>query len=169
MTRVTNARLAGVAFLLYIAAAMPSTSAHLGVPTREMLSLVGSFCALVLGVTLFAITRDEDAHLALLAFSCRVMEATGGKNAAIYFSVGSLLFCALLLRGRMIPRALAWLGVAASALLVVVLPIQRVGLPGEFANWSSSLNWMMWLPMLAFEVTLALWFLVRGVAARSAR
>ena len=41
---------------------------------------------------------------------------------AFAFAVGSTLFCWLLLRGRMIPVTLAWLGVVASVLLMVGLP-----------------------------------------------
>jgi hypothetical protein len=76
---------------------------------------------------------------------------------ATFFAVGSTLFSYLLLRGRMIPIPLAWLGVIASAVLVVGLPLQLAGFfGGRFAT-------LMWLPMLAFEVPLALWLLIRGV------
>jgi hypothetical protein len=57
----------------------------------------------------------------------------------------------------MIPTALAWLGVAASALLVVGLPLQLAGF------LRGSIPMLMWLPMLAFEVPLALWLLIKGV------
>jgi len=43
-------------------------------------------------------------------------------TAAVLFAVGSTLFSYLLLRGRMIPVALAWLGVFGSALPVVRSP-----------------------------------------------
>jgi len=43
-------------------------------------------------------------------------------------------------------------------LLVVGLPVQLAGfLP-------ASLAWPIWMPMLAFEVTLAFWLLIKGVA-----
>jgi hypothetical protein len=167
MTRTTNARLAGSAFLLYIVAGITSMALHGKPHATEMLSLITSFSALVLGVTLYAITRGQDADLALLALTCRVMEAIRGEDAAIFFSVGSTLFCWLLLRGAMIPRGLAWLGVLASVLLVVILPMQRVGLLGASTGWSSSVTWLMWLPMLVFEVVLALWLLTKGVAGRT--
>jgi hypothetical protein len=81
-----------------------------------------------------------------------------GVISATFFSVGSAIFSLLLLRGRMIPVALAWLGVAASILLVALLPLQIAGvLPG-------SVTGLMWLPMLAFEVPLALWLLIKGAA-----
>ena len=64
---------------------------------------------------------------------------------------------------RMIPSALAWLGVLASALLVVILPLQLAGLFGGTMSWASSITWLVWLPMLVFEVTLALWLMIKGV------
>src|SRR5439155_2141586 len=137
-----------------------------------VLSLLECFSALVLAVTLYAITRDEDADLAMLALTCRVAEgvvagagmsrtlgliwlttATGADapdpaaahalggflfqgnfaTGATFFAVGSTLFAWLLLRGRMIPTALAWIGVFASVLLVVGLPLQLAGvLTGSF-------------------------------------
>jgi TonB family protein len=65
----------------------------------------------------------------------------------------------LFLRGRMIPVALAWLGVLASVLLVVGLPLQIAGV------LRGSITQLMYLPMLAFEIPLGLWLLIKGVAA----
>jgi hypothetical protein len=76
---------------------------------------------------------------------------------ATFFAVGSTVFSWLLLRGRMIPVSLAWLGVAASLLLVVGLPLQMTGV------LSGSITQLMWLPMAAFEIPLGFWLLVRGV------
>ncbi len=82
---------------------------------------------------------------------------------ATFFAVGSMLFSYLLLRGRMIPIPLAWLGVVASILLVVGLPLQLAGfLRGPATSF-------LWLPMLAFEVPLALWLLIKGVAPQAGR
>jgi hypothetical protein len=217
MTRKTNARLAGFTFLFYIAVAFPSmvlfgraTSgegiaaqfASIAQHATEMrvavvLSLLGCFSALVLAVTLYAITREVDADLAMLALTCRVAEgvisgisipetlgllwlATAtGVNApdpgaahalgayllkgdmavtATFFAVGSTLFSYLFLRGRLIPVALAWLGVLASVLLVVGLPLQIAGV------LRGSITQLMYLPMLAFEIPLGLWLLIKGVA-----
>lgn len=156
------ARVAGATFLIYIAAGM--TSLALGRPNvTDVLSLLTSLSALVLGVTLYMITREQGPALALLALTCRVLEAVSGE-AAIFFAVGSTLFCWLLLRGRLIPVALAWLGVLASVMLVVILPLQLAGLFGGPTSWSASITWLAWLPMLMFEVTLALWLLIKGVA-----
>ena len=137
-------------------------------PATAVLALVGSFSALVLGVTLYAITREQDPDLAMLGLTCRVIEAAPG-HGEIYFAVGSTVFCWLLLRGRMIPVALAWLGVVASALLVVLLPLQIAGFFGGPRNWSSPVTWAVWLPLLVFELTFAVWLIAKGVAAPAQR
>jgi len=168
MTRRANARVAGVTFLVYIAAGIASMALARRPHVVDVLSLVTSLSALVLGVTLYAITREEDRDLAMLALTCRVVEAIpSGGRGAFFFAVGSTIFCWLLLRGRMIPGALAWLGVFGSAFLVVVLPLQRAGLFASATTWYSGITWVMWLPMLAFELTLAGWFIVKGVDART--
>jgi hypothetical protein len=77
---------------------------------------------------------------------------------ATFFAVGSTLFAYLLLRGRMVPGALAWLGVLASILAVVVLPLQLVGILG------GPITDAMWLPLLVFEVWLGLRLIIKGAA-----
>ena len=163
-----------------------------------MLELFQCFSALVLAVTLHAVTREQDPDLAMMALICRVGEgviiATGipstlallwlataaGAGApdtasahalaayllmgnmaltATLFAAGSALFSYLLLRGRMIPVPLAWLGVIASVILVVGLPLQLAGFLRGLVTA------LVWIPMIAFEVPLALWLLIKGVAA----
>lgn len=170
MTIKTNARLAGFAFLVYIGAGIASM-ALARTPAVGVLSLLTSFAALMLGVTFYAITRDQDPDLALLAMACRVVEAVPGVGGAgaVYFAVASTIFSCLLLRGRMIPSALAWLGVVASTALVALLVIQRLGVFGNALNWSSPVTWLVWLPMLVFEVTVGLWLIIKGVASPAIR
>ena len=222
MTRKTNARIAGFTFLFYIAVGITSmvlsgratagegTAAKLAsiaqhatyVRITVILTLLAALSALVLAVTLFAITRDEDPDLAMLAMMCRVAEGitgvfvagtlgllwlatTSGANtpdtaaaqtlaafllrmdawspAAILFAVGSTLFSWLLLRGRMIPVAMAWLGVFSSVFLVVILPLQLVGLA------RAPITTFMWLPALVFELGLAMWLLIKGAAPPARR
>src|SRR5436309_4473668 len=88
MTRTSNARLAGFTFLLYIAAGIASmqVAGHAG--ATSVLAVLTSFCALVLGVTLWAITREVDPDLAMMALVCRVIEAVPGPGE-IYFAVGA--------------------------------------------------------------------------------
>jgi len=165
VTLTTNARVAGFTFLLYIVAGISSMALAGRAPVTDVLSIVTSVCALVLGVTLYALTRNQDRDLALLALLCRVVESVPGHGGgAIFFALGSTIFCWLLLRGRMIPAALAWLGTVASGLLVVLLLVQRAGVSTGASNWSSSITWIVWLPLLVFELGLAAWLIVKGVA-----
>src|SRR5438552_7224237 len=65
----------------------------------------------------------------------------------------------LLLRGRMVPVSIAWLGVFASGLLTVALPLQLAGFPtGPLTGY------YQWLPALVFQIVLALWLLIKGVS-----
>ena len=77
---------------------------------------------------------------------------------ATFFAVGSTVFAWLLLRGRIVPAALAWVGLLGSILVVMCLPLQLVGVLG------SPITDFMWLPLLAFEVPLGLWLIIKGVA-----
>src|ERR1700730_6025459 len=170
-SRQFYARLAGFTILFYIAVGFTSvvlhsratsaggtsaillriTEAASTVRVTILLELLECFSALVLAVTLYAITRDEDHELAMLALVCRVSEGVLGalgirhtlgllwlaeakagaggpvsadalgafllmpaQSAMIgapFFAVGSMIFSYLLLRGRIVPVALASLGV----------------------------------------------------------
>ncbi len=217
MTRQTNARIAGAAYLLYIVFALSemfvldgatrgdtpiarvaNAAQHLAaVRFSLILSIPTAGCAIALAVSLYGITREVDREISLLGYGCRMAEgflngipitvgaflwltAAHGTNApdaatttalltiagrlsswrtfagSWFFSIGSSAFAYLLLRGRMIPPALAWIGVVASILLVVCLPLGFGGLlQGPAAN-------VIWIPMIFFEVPLGFYFLVKG-------
>jgi len=163
----TYARVAGFTFLFYIIAGVASMSSGSGAPLTKGLLLFQSFSALVLGVSLYALTYKQGPALATLALACRMLEAVQYGESAIYFAAGSLIFSWLLLRGRLIPLALAQGGVIASALLVVILPLQLAGLLGGSMSWSAGATWLVWLPMLVFEVTLAVWLIAKGVSTEA--
>ncbi|HST07494.1 MAG TPA: DUF4386 domain-containing protein [Gemmatimonadaceae bacterium] len=99
-----------------------------------------------------------DASAIELATYLFKIEASQTISASLLFAAGSTLFSYLLLRGRMIPRPLAWLGVLGSAVLVVLLPLE---LAGFIAGASTQLAW---IPLVVFELTLAGWLLVKGIA-----
>ena len=77
---------------------------------------------------------------------------------ALFFSVGSAIFAYLMLRGRIVPAVLAWIGVVGSILAAVVLPLEFVGVV------SGPLTRLIWLPLLVFEVWLAFWLIIKGAA-----
>ena len=159
MTLTSHARVAGFAYLFYLLAGI--SSMLVPADSRGFFNIFESFSALLLGWTLYALTREQDADLALLAMLCRVIEAVPGRGE-IYFAVGNTIFCWLLLRGQMIPVALAWLGTATSAMLVGLLLVQAAR--GITTNWSSPVTWFVWLPVLIFELTFAVLLLTKGVA-----
>jgi hypothetical protein len=223
MTRKTNARLAGFMFIFYIVSGIASlmlfgrvtsgaegTAAKLAsiaqhpatVRVTVLLTLCGFVSAVALGVTLYALTRDEDRDLALLALCCRVTEGViaatsavrglqllavatmsgaapardaaaanalgglllqqGGLSASIAatcFVLASTLFSYLFLRARSIPVPLAWLGLLASVLLLIALPLELAGL--------IRVPFLLWIPMLVFELAFALWLLIKGGAMPS--
>jgi hypothetical protein len=225
MARTTTSRIAGVTLLFYIAVGIShmilmsratsaeGTAAKLAriaehasdVRVGILLGLLECFSALVLGVALYSITRDEGPEIAMLALVCRVCEgvlgaigipqtlgllwlATAGAGpgapehgtanalgayllmpgpaapiGAIFWSTGSTLFSYLLLRGRMVPATIAWLGVLSSAFLVAGLPLQLVGfLKGPPTTY-------MWLPAFIFELALGPWLIIKGVASPALR
>jgi hypothetical protein len=220
MTQRTNARVAGFAFLFYIAVGITQmvlssptqaddTTARLALVARHawrmrlniILTLVICATAVVLAAALYAITRDEDPSVAVLGLSFRVGEgvlaALGALTSlgvlwlatevaqvpatatlaelllqlqawnvtiiATFFALGSTAFSWLLLRGRLIPVPLAWLGLVASLILVVGLPLRLVDAIG------GTITQVMWLPMALFEIPLGFWLLIRGVRPAAAR
>jgi hypothetical protein len=82
---------------------------------------------------------------------------------ATFFALGSTAFSWLLLRGRLIPVPLAWIGVVASIILVIGLPLRLVDAIG------GTVTQLMWLPMAVFEIPLGFWLLIRGVRPAAAQ
>ncbi len=172
-----SARAAGVTILVYYAAAIGEIFFFRGATSPGViLSLVTVVCALVLAVTFYALTRHVDGEIALLAFACRVVEgvcnagttvaklggllqATGwiGTVSGTIFAVGSTLFAYLFLRGRTIPVPLALLGTVGSLIVIPIFVLRAFGFVSGAAVWLTS------MPLIAFELILAFWLLIRGV------
>lgn len=85
---------------------------------------------------------------------------SGVPVASVFFAVGSTVFYYLLLRGKMLPPALAWFGVLTSALLLVTVPLQLAG----YSTGPVS-GYLQWVPSLLFQLVLAPWLLIKGVAS----
>jgi hypothetical protein len=174
MSRTTAARIAGFTFLFYIAVGISSMAGAFRRPMADLATYAQNASAVILALTLFVVTRVEQPVVAVLGMIFRLAE--GGLGPALdltgitlaqptlvdatLFAIGSTFFCWLLLRGHMLPRALAWTGVIASVILVVGLPLQLGGLLGP------PFTMLMWMPMLAFEVPGGLWLLAKGVPPR---
>jgi hypothetical protein len=176
MARSAAARIAGFAFLFYIAVGIGAMAGAMRGPAAAWATYSQNAAAVVLALTLFVVTRVERPVVAALGAIFRLAEGGLGLVlhlagvslahptlvAATLFALGSTLFCGLLLRGRMLPGILAWTGVVASLVLVVGLPLQLAGL------LRAPLTMAMWMPMLAFEVPGGLWLMVKGVPRRPA-
>ena len=109
MTRTANARVAGFTFLAYIvvgilamilhgkavrgddvAGQLASISQHGSyLQIALVLDLLCGFAAIVLGVTLYALTRDQDPHLSMLGLVCRSAEGIVA-GVSVQRSVGLL-------------------------------------------------------------------------------
>ena len=99
---------------------------------------------------------SSDAMHALAAFLFRV-DGWTASAAAMLFAAGSTSFALAFLRGRLLPPVLARLGVGASVLLALLLPVQIAGWIGGTSAFT-----IMWMPMLVFEIWLAAWLIVTG-------
>ena len=176
MTRSTAARIAGFTFLFYIVVGISSMAGGFRGALAELATYAQNASAVILALTLFVVTRVEQPIVAALGMMFRLAEGALGPALALtgitisqptlvdatLFAIGSTFFCWLLMRGRMLPRPLAWIGVIASVILVVGLPLQLGRLLG------APLTMLIWMPMLAFEVPGGLWLLVKGVPSSDA-
>ena len=136
--------------------------AMLGMLCRAGEGIIGCFAVSTLGLIWLATTSGTNspdaAGAATLASFFLKRDVWSYGTSAFLFSVGSTLFAYLLLRGRMIPVALAWLGVIGSALVVVEQPLELAGFV------SGPLTQLVWIPIGLFEITLGPWLIFKGVA-----
>jgi hypothetical protein len=183
------------------AATLASLAEHAStVRLTAVLTLMTFSIAVTLAVALYALTREVDHDVAMLALCCRVgegvlaaagavrtlsllsvaaasVDATAPDQVAVQalgallldqggigvpvtatlFALGSTLYCWLFLRARSIPIWLAWLGVVASLLLVIELPLQLAGVVYGLVTY------LVWIPMAVFELVFAVWLIGNGV------
>jgi uncharacterized protein DUF4386 len=135
--------------------AMMALTFRVGEGVINAVSIVKTLALLSIATAAAGATTPDAAAQALGGVLLKV--GVGGASAFL-FSVGSTIYSYLFLRARSIPAWLAWLGVFSSILLVVLQPAQLAG----FLN--GPVTGFMWMPMLVFEVTLAFWLLIKGVA-----
>ena len=175
MTRRTNSRIAGFTFLFYIAVAFPSmvllTRATAGetmaaklsnlalhaadVRLAAVLALLGCFSALVLAVTLYALTREQDPDLALLAMTCRVAEGVSGAA-----SIPSLLGLLALVTtsGANAPETVAAQALGTFALESAPLPATFFAVGSTLFAWLFLRGrmvpvWLAWVGVLGSALT----------------
>ena len=114
------------------------------------------FLPMTLALLSMASTSAPNTALADFILTARRINPLIG---ATLFAGGSAIYAWLFLRGRVIPVALAWLGVIASGLLLIGLPLQIASV------LRASVAQLLWIPMAAFEIPLGVWLIVKGVSA----
>jgi hypothetical protein len=140
----------------------------------QELAMLGMVCR-VCECVLAAVGIRTTLGLLWLATSGHAAAADGSLGAFLlmpiptamigspFFALGTMIFSYLMLRSRIVPALLAGFGVAASALLVVGVPLQLAGfLKAPITMW-------IWIPMFAFQFILGLWLLIKGVAIPASR
>lgn len=141
--------------------------ALMGLCSRAAEGVVGVVAAvrtlgLVSVATMAADAAADPASAKVATAFGEMLLKQGGSTATVAaacFAVGSTIFSYLFLRARAIPKALAVLGVAASAVLLLSLPSQITGIV------RGPVTYVVWIPMAVFEVTLALWLIFKGTAS----
>jgi hypothetical protein len=158
-------------------------------PVHRSLARLAAFWRLVEQAVYGAITVGSFVVLSVLngadyvqAFEPRQLQglarlllgatSSGFWVAMFFFSLGSTIYCYLLLKSRYVPRLLALSGVAASSLSVVVV-LTRFLFPAfvtaAFAGVRSLpipalvLFALILVPIFSFEFTIGSWLLVKGV------
>jgi hypothetical protein len=86
------------------------------------------------------------------------VESLSTNIGAIFFAVGSTLYSYLFFKSRSIPTLLAVLGLLASVILVVGVPLQTAAGHSTVEGASAAI----WIPMFIFEISIGLWLLIRG-------
>lgn len=128
----------------------------------EVVSTATSVGLLWLGMSLGAASPHDPAAAQLLSVLLLKLSDWLTTISATCFGVGSVIFSALLYRGRVVPRPLAAAGVIASIAVTVLLPLQLIGA-------IQGISWPVWLPMLVFEIVLGFRLLIKGAGSPGAR
>lgn len=120
----------------------------------------GLYAVQILGaMLLLSLSRQRTGSARDLGAATVDIAAWSTNVGACFFAVGSAVFAYLLLRSRAIPRPLASLGLLASLLLAVSVPLQSAA----GAVTADGAGILLWLPMLAFEITAGGWLLIKGL------
>jgi hypothetical protein len=104
-----------------------------------------------------ALNTEQLQVLARLLVS---LDAGGNRAAALFFGLGSTVFCYLWFKSRYIPRLLACLGILAS-LVPTFIPLSTI----VFASLADVplRRARTGIPIVIFEVILGFWLLIKGI------
>ena len=114
----------------------------------------------------------EPAQLNALARLFISAKGSGFTIAMLFLAIGSVIYMYLLVRSRFVPKALGLLGIALYALGILYFSA-RILFPAWINATTANIQTLppvalgllglVLLPLLAFEVILGLWLLIKGV------
>jgi hypothetical protein len=126
---------------------------RLGEGLLGSLPLLGKLELMQLATTPAVGSTDAPSYYAL---ANEMLHRPDGGFSAFCFVVGGFLFACLFLKGRLIPRWLAWIGVVTIGAQLICVPLHiATMIPGSIENW-------LWFPILLYEVPLGIWLIVKG-------
>ena len=112
----------------------------------------------LLHTSLESVVAGHPANLQMLGMLFQEAQDFGYSLHMLPFSAGATLFCYLLLKSGYIPRGLALFGIIAA-------PLALFGTVGSLLGYEVPI--FAFLPNLPFELTMGVWFLLKGVRGGS--
>jgi hypothetical protein len=101
---------------------------------------------------------DDDTLEGVAAALLALQDGTLLFGPGFALGIGSILLAALMFASRLVPRVIAILGLIGGAIITISTVLVLFGLYGQF----STIGLLVALPVFAWEVSLALWLLVKG-------
>jgi len=119
--------------------------------------VVVGFAALNLYAGADSLGAFSTMQLAALVSLPSIAASAGFNVAAAFFSMGSILFFYLFLKGNAIPKVLSLFGLAGSVLVPAICFLSLI-LPQHAKTLQ-----LGWLPLGVAEIAVGLWLLVKGI------
>ena len=101
---------------------------------------------------------DDGALEAVAAGLLALQDGTLLFGPGFALGIGSILLATLMFTSRLVPRAIAVLGLVGGAIITLSTVLVIFGLYGQF----SPIGLLVALPVFAWEVSLALWLILKG-------
>jgi hypothetical protein len=122
------------------------------------MGITSTLALLFLSEGIATASENELASARVLGELVSSVENLSTNIGAIFFAVGSTLYSYLFFKARSIPAPLAGLGLVASLMLVIGVPLQTAAGHSTVAGVSAAI----WIPMFIFEISTGLWLLIKG-------
>ena len=190
ISRSTTATTVGVLFVVQMVTAMFGTSLmqafvdgdpdRVAVTVGVVLMMCSGLAVVGIGLLMYPVLRDVNPRLAWWYPALRITECTVSAACGIYLlaqsqavpnhllwvyvptGVGGIILTHLLLVSRLVPRAIALLGLVGYVLLTVGVPLDLLGV----LDMSDGLGLLLMLPGGLFElVFVPIWLIAKGFSA----